>query len=1081
MVDLRRASVFVLKTLLTWLILASSTLLSAQEPKTGKQPVDKTAASSPEAVNMFTDAANFQNEGAFALAVEEWEKFIKQFPRDPLIHKARHYAGVCHLQLKQLDRAARQFQAVLAESPDFELAEDALLNLGWCQFSLAARTDQALLAKSGDTFTAYLQKFPQGKYADQAWYFLAESRYQRGEKQQAVQVYRQLLDKHPASPLRSSGFYGLGVTLEELGQHPEAGRVFDQLLNEFPKHDLATEVRMRKGETLLQTGAIQEAEKIFSEVAAVPGFESADHALNRQAFCALKQNRFADAGKLYAELATRFPKSHYTAEAVAAAGRCYYSAEKYSDAAPWLQESIELGGREAAEAAHWLCRIYLRQKDSKKVVELAESVLSKGAEGPYRVHLQMDQADALYELSEWRGDALDRYLEIASQHPQHELAPQALYNAAFAALELKRFADGIQHASSFLEKYPRDALVPDTRFVSAECQLLQGKYPEAEQAWRGLLGQFAEHREADAWRLRLGLTLYLQKKYAEVPTALGTLAAAAKQPNQAAEARYLVGASHIQRHEYAAAAKALEASLAASPRWRQADETMLFLASAQRGLNQLDAARSTLQQLIREFPDSEVLDQAHYRLGEYESAAGDHAAAARSFQQVISAYGSSPLAAYAAYGKGSAQLKAKDFAGADATFTSMLAQFGDHALAADARLARGMSRRQAGQAQPAIDDFSAYLQTNPPQPRRSDALYERGLAEVALENFSAAAETFQGIVRDNPKYALMANVLYELGWAYRKGNRAAESLGAFRRLAQEHGSSDFGPEAWFHVGEDAYERQQWPEAIAAYQQARQKGQAEIAEKAAHKIGWTQFKLGQMDDAAGQFAEQLAKFPAGRLANDARFMRAECLFKLTRYSEALPAFREAIENPSQTPEMFALAFLHGGQSSAQLKQWQESLSLLDQFAARFPESAYLPEAIYERGWARQNLNQLDEALADYESAAGKSRGEVGARARFMIGQIQFERKQHDEAVKSFLRVMYGFGGENAADEVKKWQATAGFEAGRCAEVQLRAARDPQQKAKLLQDARTYYRFVTERHASHSLAGQAQARLAALSKL
>jgi cellulose synthase operon protein C len=110
------------------------------DPKDGKSP--------PEALNLFADAASFQNNGAFELAVDEWEKFLKQYPNDPLTMKARHYAGVCHLQLKHFDKAAAHFQAIVAKDEKFELAEDASINLGWCQFSLGGQGKNSLIKPS---------------------------------------------------------------------------------------------------------------------------------------------------------------------------------------------------------------------------------------------------------------------------------------------------------------------------------------------------------------------------------------------------------------------------------------------------------------------------------------------------------------------------------------------------------------------------------------------------------------------------------------------------------------------------------------------------------------------------------------------------------------------------------------------------------------------------------------------------------------------------------------------------------------------------------------------------------------------
>jgi TolA-binding protein len=56
---------------------------------------EKAAVSSEEAKKSFADAATLQNNNAFEVAVEEWEKFLKNHPKDPLAPKAQHYLGVC--------------------------------------------------------------------------------------------------------------------------------------------------------------------------------------------------------------------------------------------------------------------------------------------------------------------------------------------------------------------------------------------------------------------------------------------------------------------------------------------------------------------------------------------------------------------------------------------------------------------------------------------------------------------------------------------------------------------------------------------------------------------------------------------------------------------------------------------------------------------------------------------------------------------------------------------------------------------------------------------------------------------------
>jgi TolA-binding protein len=186
----------------------------------------------------------------------------------------------------------------------------------------------------------------------------------------------------------------------------------------------------------------------------------------------------------------------------------------------------------------------------------------------------------------------------------------------------------------------------------------------------------------------------------------------------------------------------------------------------------------------------------------------------------------------------------------------------------------------------------------------------------------------------------------------------------------------------------------------------------------------------MPDARQTFTYQRSTWPQGSLAIDALFMEGECLFKLKKYPEALAAYQQ-VKNPS-SKDFQILTLLHSAQSLGQIKQeprnaaWQKSLDLLDRCVKDFPDSSYLPEVLYERGWALQNLGKMDEAMGEYEQVVAKSNSEAAARAQFMIGEILFQQKKHAEAVKSFFKVVYGYG-------YPQWQADAAYEAARCFEV------------------------------------------------
>ena len=1067
-------SLFALTTYFTLATAVLTTQTIGQDNDTPQSP--------PAALSVYSDAASFQNNGEFALSAEEWEKFLKRYPKDPLAPKARHYAGVCYLQLKDYEKAADHFETILKADPKFELAEDAFLNLGWCRYSTKAADKTESYTKAIGAFAALVRQFPKGKYTDQALFYLGESYYALRKKSDAITAYRKLVEEHPKSSLRSDGLYALGVTYEEEQAYAEAGAIYDLFLKEFQDSALHTEVRMRKAETILQGGDVAAAEKLFGEVASVGGFGSADHAIFRQAYCASKLEKFTDAGTLYAALVTKFPESAYVSDATISAGRTFYRGEDFAQAANWFQKSIAADRTNAPEAAHWLCRVHLQNDQPAKAIAIAEQQLPKAGESTFLVNLKMDLADGLYELPERRDEALAKYLQLATEYADHELASQALYNASFTALEIGNYDDGLKHATAFIGKYPKDRFLPDTKYVAADCNLKLGKHAEAESGYSDLLANHKGHAEYDSWRVRAGLVLYLQKKYEPAIAALQSTVKELKQPAQIAESQFLLGASHFQLDQFEPAVQSLTAAMAADAQWRQADETLLYLSRAQRGLKQLDAAKTTINKLIQGFASSALLDQAYFRLGEYSYASGDYPAATAAYDVVITKWSDSVFAPYAYYSKGWSALKAKQFPVGIESLSALITKYADHELTSEAFLARGMCRRQTAELEDAVKDFDAFLKTNPPQPKKSDALYERGLAEVAMKKFEQATATLESLLAENNEYGSAANVLYELGWAYTNRNQPENAVATFAKLATNHPENSLAAEANLHVAEDKYANGKFADAVTFYTAAKNKAEpGEVAERATHKLGWAQFRLEKYDAALALFDEQLKSYAEGGLISDGLFMKGECLFKLKRHADAFNAFTAAAKKPSSDQQKQVLTLLHGGQSAGQDGKWQPSLTMLDQVASKFPDTPYLAEAIYERGFAKQNLKQLEAAIKDYERAAELSRGEVGARGQFMIGEVLFEQKKFDAAIRAFKRVMYGYGGEKAVDAVKQWQAVAGYEAGRCAEVQIKDTSDADARAKLIADAKSSFTYVIQRHPKHDKVQQAREQLNNLTKL
>ena len=1050
-------------------------VLWACPPTAQAQP----AAGPDIAGRQYAAAAALQNREQYDLAADEWAQFLKSYPSDRRAARARHYLGVCQLKNKDYAAAAESFAALVGDKAQLpaaaldveleggakaNLAEPSYLYLGLAEYNAARGAKSAddarpRLARAAQALATLNQKFPQSKYAAQALFYEGEIAYAQGRKPDALARYEQFVRRFPDDELAPDALYAWGTTNEELGQTDAARKAFGMFLQKYPEHPLAPEVMVRQGEALLTAGQAADAERLFAAAAAKLGFALADHATMRQAAALYQQKRYAAAAELYASVPTRFANSKHIAAAWLAAGKCFYLADRYPEAEAALDKARGAGGETTTEAVHWQARSYLKQKQPQAALKLLDAAMAKAGAKPDR-QLQLDRADALYDDPQTRAHALQAYAALADANPTDDIAPQARYLAALAALETRDYARAAREAQAFVTRWPQHDLLPDVLYVAAEAKLLDGQAADAERAYRELLAKFPKRSDAANWRVRLGQALVLERKYQETIDALGSLAAVSEKSDLVAEARFLVGTSLDALGRSDEAASQLKASLEAGPHWRQADETLLALAAAYRHQEKLPEARATLNRLLRDFPDSvQLADRARYRLADYAFASGDYAAAEADYLRVIDGAKDGSLRPAALYGLGWSQLKRGDRQAAAATLDRLLDAYPKQELAARAHYARALARQDLKNYAGAIADAEAFLATKPEGADRSDARYVLGVCQASAKQAAEAVKTFRALLSDDPKYAGADKVLYELGWALESLGRQEEAAKSFGELARKYRSSPLAAESLYHVGEYHYDRKEYEKAAAAFYDAMQAGKGELAQAAAYKLGWAYFHAEQFAPAAQTFGFYRGTYPSAELASDAAFVEGEALAKLGKTKEAIAAYAE-VKKPKRA-DLAPLALLHAAQAYGRLGDWQKDLELAEQARRAYPQGAHRAELLYELAWAKQNLGKTDEALPLYDEVTTLSDGEVAARARFMIGEIHFEKKEHAEAVRHFFKVAYGFNG------FPEWQAAAQYEAGRCFEVLGK-----------LDQARKSYRDVVDNYPKSNKVGLARERLAAL---
>lgn len=1066
--------------------------LVAQEADTTAKPDEQ--KSSKEALVLYAEAASYQNNGQFDLAGDEWARFLKEFADDPRETDARYNLAVCQLQQKDFQNAVDNLELVVSSAnKKFERWEDAYLNLGWCQYSVALQNKPEYFSKATATFRDLLEKYPNGSFSDQALFFGGESLYLQGKFAEAAKSYQELVENKANSDLHSDAMYALGVTQEDMGEYALAGKTYSDFLKTYPDHDLSNEVRMRKAETVLQSGDFKTAAEMFGEVAELKDFRSIDHARYRQAFCIAsmadrlgrdnnnesgweekRKAGYIQAGELFGSIVNDMPESPYAADAAIAAGRAFYRAKEFEPSSTWFDRIRQSDSPHAPEAAHWLARIYLDADKPAEASEVVSAVLDSAADHPFLVSLKLDDADARYQDKSTQKESVALYYKIYTDHADHRLAPKALYNAAYGAMEVGDFEMGLDYADQFNAKFADHTLAPEVQKVVAECKLQLGQHDDAAKVYKDLASR--GDGDGNRFELRRGLSLFLKKNFDDAIPVLSKVYVAATNQDQKAEAAYWLGRSLAGKERHKEAIEAFTNSRNASSEWEQADEVLLNLARAERSDGHTDKAIATIQELLSEYPESDIKDQTHYRWGEFAYAKNDYPTAIDNYTIVINDYPESRLVPYSLYGRGWSRLRSGDAVAAIADFDQLQSDYADHELADQTIYARGMALHQNGDHAESLKAVAAYLEQSPQGSGLSDALYLKGLSHIGLKQYAESIESFERLLAGDDDYASIDKVLYELAWAYRNTKAKDKSLQTFAKLIQTSIDSPLAAEAHYHLGEDYYAKGEYEKASQEYEAAQSATAADdLRAKSAYKLGWANYQSGKLPEALKAFDRQLEINAIDNLAADAEFMRGECFYKQNEFKDAFAAYRRAKDKPSRNETMQVLTLLHGGQSAAQLKDWNTSLAWLAELQSNFPNSAYLPQATYERGWAQRNLGQLDAALNSFNQVTATSRNELGARARFMIGEVLFEQKDYNAAILEFRRVMFGYEAEKAPPAIKRWQAKAAFEAGRCATVLASQEQNPQRRSQLVEGAKGFFRYVAEKHAQSTEAGPALEQL------
>lgn len=922
-------------------------------------------APSPDAADdQYLFATELFGKQMYELAIQQYERFVGDYPGHPKAFQARLRMAEANLRLGRHERAIKAYETALATRPDTAFRGEALVGLGIALFN-AKQYDRAAdaLAEArplvGDDKTL-------GPVAAN---WMGEALFQQGRYADAARAYEAVL-RWPQSPHAPQALYSLGFCQLKQEKTTEAVATFQRLAKEYPKSPLAVEALTRAGEALVRETKYDAAQALFESARKSAGGASPEALADADwglAGVAYARKQYAEARRRYEAFRRDHPRSARVPEAALRIGDCLYGEQQYAAAAKAYEAAAAHAGdgtETAREAHYWAGMARWKAGDPDAAAMAFRALAPEGAKDACAQRARL----RLGELEAGRGNetaAVAAYQECVRADPSSDQAAAASYALATLAYRARRLEEAEKAFAAFVERYPKHPRAPAARLGVAHCRWDRKEFAGAREALESAIDS-------------------------------GGLA-----PESHANALLLLGRCHERLGDDAKAEVAWKAVVETYPKSAAAPRALAALAEHYTARGRAREAERAQSDLSERYPKSPATAATRRRAGDAERQAGRYDAAIRHYQAALAAEPEPAAAASIRLSLAAAYLRLEKPDAALAECRRLLDASPDEATSDRARLMMAAAHEKQGRRDEAVALYRAVAERQPASPVAPQALLQWGRLLSDAWQYPQARATLERLLKEHPKSKLAPDALYEIGWAASEGSDPAGARAAWERLLKEHPTHALAPEAAFRLGEQEYAARRYEAAAAYYRQAarpsgsqpeldrRPAGEArepgEGDDRAWYKLGWCYRQLGRHQAAAEAFGKVYTLYPKSELALESRLRAGEALAEQGDFSSAR--------------EQFAIVVKEGGGTEGHLLRAKLGLAR-----------------------TRLRAGEFEAALAELRALARTANGAVGAEAQYRIGEAFSSRKEHAKALEEFLRVTMLFGNYPA------WAAPAQYQIG-----------------------------------------------------
>lgn len=830
-------------------------------------------------------------------AAKAWTEWEHRYPQSPLLGEAKIAQAWNALRRGETALAQKQLTALLAQRAWY--ANDSRVQLARATVLYRMDKPAEALALVG----------PKSGGGPAAAYLRALCHRSLGSMLASAAAFQEVASRYPESPLHDPALLGKADAFLRAKDYRSAAEEFSRAAAQAKDPAVVAEAEVRAAGAVCLTGASDSALALFRGIVERrPGTDQAARAQFLIGDVLATRGQYAEAIVELNRVLTSYFQHSVAASAQYRVARCLDAMDRKADATGSYQAVVSGYPLEPeAPAAAYMAGVgLLQQNRPRAAAPYFQMVLDR------YVASSADSSRSVRPVGTGRQEIIDASLCLL------------LYSYRTAG-DLGQVA-GAPHL--LLEKMPpsKSPWRAYALLIDADAMAAQSRHPEAQATLEKLIRDFPDHPVGASATKLLAWTYAQQGKDSLAVQTEERLVLRYGSTNQEMVSSALLDIAHdrFNQKRYREAAAGYEDFLKRFPASPKRHVANYQAGLAYVRLNRLGDAVDHWEAIVKDSAKAVVAEKAWARAGDLYFQAQRYNDAKRCYRGLLENFAATDGAALATLRMGQCEYNAGNDAPALEAYSQTIARFPDSPYAKEARRGTELALYRLGQSDKGTAVLSQLVEQYPNSAYAADALFQIAKNHYQAKRYDQAADGFRRVVSQFPGYSAADQAQFLLSDALGKAGKADEARAAQEQFLSFFPESELRPSVEFQLGLAHFQNKEYAPAAVAFTQVLadsaapevraaaqfnlalcQRSLGQVEESKATLLAYRQerpsdarsdeiaYQLGDLQDAAGQFADAQVEFekaldmkPSAALETELRFRVGRCLEEQQKMDESL---------------------------------------------------------------------------------------------------------------------------------------------------------------------------------------------------